>query len=103
MYIVPQRTPAPSAAQTPRRECAAGAAPDEAMANNAAPTNITSAPPRTQSQRRQPAWRNSLKKRKPQRMPSRLLEFHSGKAMLRPMSRMAKMVLGLGTAQRDPA
>src|SRR6202140_836855 len=65
MYIVPQRTPAPSAAQTPRMECAAGAALDEAMA-------------------------------------SRLLEFHRGNAMLRPTSRIAKIVIVLATAQRHP-
>src|SRR5258705_1973907 len=73
------------------------------MAKSAAPTHITSAPPNTPSQRRRPAWRNSLKKRKPQRMPSRLLEFHRGNAMLRPTSRMAKMVIVLATAQRHPA
>src|ERR1700730_11587947 len=102
MYIVPQRTPAPSAAQTPRIECAAGASLYEGMASNAAPTHITSAPPITPSQRRQPAWRNSLKKRKPHRMPSRLLEFHRGKAMLRPTSRIAKIVMVLATAHRHP-
>ena len=36
-------------------------------------------------------------------MPSKLLEFHRGKAMLRPTSRMAKMVMVLATAQRHPA
>jgi len=73
------------------------------MASSVAPTHMTSAPPRTPSQRRQPACRNSLKKRKPQRMPSRLLQFQRGNAMLRPMSRMAKMVMVLATAQRHPA
>src|ERR1700688_5132546 len=102
MYIVPHRTPAPSAAQTPRKECAAVDCVDEAVASSAAPTHITAAPPKTPSQRRQPAWRNSLKKRKPQRMPSRLLEFHSGNAMLRPTSRIAKIVIVLATAQRHP-
>src|SRR5437016_3021315 len=52
---------------------------------------------------RQVGWRSSLKKRNPQRMPRRLLEFHKGKAMLRPMSRMAKIVSVLATAQRHPA
>src|SRR5712664_2868510 len=103
MYIVPQRIPAPSAAQTPRMECAAGAAVEEATASKAAPAHITSAPPNTPVQRRQPAWRNSLKKRKPQRMPRRLFEFHKVKAMLKPMSRMAKIVSVLATAQRHPA
>src|SRR5882762_2521159 len=102
MYIVPQRIPAPSAAQTPRRECAAGAAVEEATASKAAPAHITSAPPNTPVQRRQPAWRSSLKKRKPQRMPRRLFEFHKGKAMLKPMSRMAKIVSVLATAQMHP-
>src|SRR5882762_1730362 len=103
MYIVPQRIPAPSAAQTPRRECDAGAAVEEATTSKAAPAHITSAPPKTPVQRRQPAWRSSLKKRKPQRMPRRLFEFHKGKAMLKPMSRMAKIVSVLATAQRRPA
>src|SRR5450432_103947 len=103
MYIVPQRTPAPSAAQTPRNECPAGPCEDEAMARSAAPTHMTSAPPSTPAQRRQLAWRSSLKKRNPQRMPSKLLEFQSGKAMLRPISRTAKMVKVLATAQRQPA
>src|SRR5437016_7943313 len=36
-------------------------------------------------------------------MPRRLFEFHKGKAMLKPMSRMAKIVSVLATAQRHPA
>src|SRR6266568_3800163 len=103
MYMVPQRTPAPSAAQTPRGECPAFACADDATASKAAPKHITSAPPNTPVQRRQPAWRNSLKKRKPQKMPSRLFEFHNGKAMLSPISRIAKMVSVFATAQRHPA
>src|ERR1043166_2544087 len=39
----------------------------------------------------------------PQRMPSRLLLFQSGKAMLRPTSRTAKMVSVLATAHKQPA
>src|ERR1043166_4041 len=39
----------------------------------------------------------------PQRMPSRLLLFQSGKAMLRPTSRTAKMVSVLATAHKLPA
>src|SRR5216683_2385231 len=66
MYMVPQRTPAPSAAHTPRGECPATACVDEATASKAAPKHITSAPPNTPVQRRQPAWRNSLKKSDPQ-------------------------------------
>src|SRR5579862_2342805 len=103
MYIVPQRTPAPRAAQTPRMEWAAGACVDDATASKATPTHMTNAPPSTPVQRRQPAWRNSLKKIKPQSMPSRLFEFQRGKAMLSPISRMAKMVIVLATAQRPPA
>src|SRR5437773_2508436 len=87
MYMVPQRIPAPSAAQTPRREWPTGPYPDEdAIAKSVAPIHITSAPPKTPARRRQPACRSSLKKRKPQRMPRRLFEFHKGKAMLKPMS-----------------
>src|SRR6184192_913662 len=43
------------------------------MASSAAPTHMTSAPPSTAVQRRQPAWRSSLKKRNPQRMTGRTL------------------------------
>src|SRR5713226_3094703 len=103
MYMVPQRIPAPSAAQTPRAEWASGPRPEDAAANTAAPAHMTSAPPKTPARRFQPAWRSSLKKRKPQRMPRRLFEFHKGKAMLKPMSRMAKIVSVLATAQRHPA
>src|SRR5882672_1668398 len=103
IYIVPQRTPAPSAAQTPRNECPAGPCVEEAMASRVAPRHMTSAPPSTPIQRRQPAWRSSLKKRNPQKIPSKLFEFQSGKAMLKPTSRMAKMVRVLATAQRQPA
>src|SRR5690349_20243543 len=103
MYMVPQRAPAPSAAHTPRSECPAEPCDDEAIASSVAPAHITSAPPSTPAQRRQPAWRSSLKKRKPQRIPSKLLEFQSGKAMLKPMSRMAKMVKVLATAHKQPA
>ena len=84
-------------------EWAAGACVEEAIASKVAPTHMTSAPPSTPVQRRQPAWRNSLKKMKPHKIPSRLFEFHSGKAMLNPISRIAKMVMVLATAQRHPA
>src|ERR1700719_3889497 len=103
MYIVSQRIAARRAAQTPHMECAAGGAVEDATASKAAPAHITSAPPNTPVQRRQPAWRSSLKKRKPQRMPRRLFEFHKGKAMLKAMSRMARIVSVLATAQRHPA
>src|SRR5439155_1626422 len=75
----------------------------DAKATSVAAAHMTRAPPRIRARRRQPAWRSSLKKRNPQRMPRRLLEFHKGKAMLRPMSRMAKIVSVLATAQRHPA
>src|SRR5260370_12493132 len=92
MYMVPQRIPAPRAAQTPCKECEVGPCPDEeAIAKNVAPIHITRAPPKTPARRRQPAWRSSLKKRKPQRMPRRLFEFHKGKPMLKPLSRLAKI------------
>src|SRR5260370_36181123 len=103
MYMVPQRIPAPSAAQTPCREWAGGPGGEDGTAKSVAPTHIIRAPPTTPTRRRQPAWRSSLKKRKPQRMPRRLLEFHKGKAMLKPLSRMAKIVSVLATAQRHPA
>src|SRR5205807_3845201 len=104
MYMVPQRIPAPSAAQTPYRECAAGPCPEEdAIDKKVAPAHMTNAPPKTPARQRQPAWRSTLKKRKPHRMPRRLFEFHNGKAMLRPISRMAKIVSVLATAQRHPA
>src|ERR1700694_4499675 len=101
--MVPQSTPAPSAAQTPRMECASGAWVEDATASKAAPAHMTDAPPSTPVQRRQPAWRNSLKKKNPQNMPKRLFEFHRGKAMLNPISRMAKIVIVFATAQIDPA
>src|SRR6516165_9188746 len=104
MYIVPQRIPAPSAAHTPFSECAdTGACAAEAVARNAAPTHITAAPPTTPIQRRRPACRSSLKNRQPHKIPSRLFEFHNGKAMLRPISRIAKIVSVLATAHKQPA
>src|SRR5215471_287507 len=89
MYIVPHKIPAPNAAHTPLNECAAGPCPEDAIASTPAPTHITNAPPTTPAQRRQPACCNSLKKRNPHKMPSRLFEFHNGNAMLSPISRIA--------------
>src|SRR6516225_5634477 len=40
---------------------------------------------------------------KPQKIPRRLFKFHRGNAMLIPMSRIAKTVRVLATAQRQPA
>src|SRR5213594_2578949 len=91
MYIVPHNAPAASAAATPRAGWPATAWVEDATARNVAPPNITTAPPST------------LKNTMPQRMPSRLFAFHSGNAMLNPMSLIAKMVSVLATAQRQPA
>ena len=96
--------PAPSAAHTPFSGCAdAGACAAEALARTAAPKHITTAPPTTPIHRRHPACRSSLKNRNPHKMPSRLFEFHSGNAMLRPISRIAKIVSVFATAHRQPA
>src|SRR5438445_9372278 len=103
MYIVPHRMPAPIAASTPRQACPAGACVDDAHASITAPTNITSAPPMTPIQRRAPAPRSSLNSRNPQKIPNRLFEFQSGNAMLRPMSRIAKIVSVFATAHMHPA
>src|SRR5207247_5993641 len=84
MYIVPQRAPAASAAATPRSALPPGAWADDATASSVAPVNIRTAPPSTPSQRADPASRSSLKSSVPQRMPSRLLAFHSGNAMASP-------------------
>src|SRR6266704_5142670 len=82
MYIVPHNAPAASAAATPRAGWPAAAWVEDATARKVAPPNITTAPPST---------------------PSRLFAFHSGNAMLNPMSLIAKMVSVLATAQRQPA
>src|SRR5215472_806454 len=103
MYIVPQRAPALSAANNPRSAWPAGACVEEASASITAPTNITKAPPSTPTQRRNPAFRSSLKSSDPQIIPSRLLELHSGNAMLRPISRIANTVRVLATAHMHPA
>src|SRR5918998_4372729 len=103
MYIVPQRTPADSAATTPRNASPGGACAEDATASAVAPPNINSAPPSTPSHRLQPAPRSSLKSSTPQRIPSRLLLFQSGNAMLSPTSRMAKIVSVFATAHRHPA
>src|SRR5947208_2634553 len=71
MYIVPQRIPAPRAAQTPRRECAAGAALEEATASKAAPAHITSAESPMETRFvGAPAAPSQAPAAKPQRMPS---------------------------------
>src|SRR6184192_2577728 len=73
------------------------------MASSVAPKNIASAPPNTPNQRVHPAWRNSLNRTKPHKIPRRLLVFHRGKATLSPISRIAKIVSVLATAHRQPA
>src|SRR6266550_2465271 len=104
MYIVPHSTPAVSAATTPRAACPLPpAALAEAAASNPAPPNVTTAPPRTPAQRAHPACRSSLKNTNPQTMPSRPFEFQRGNAIVRPMSRIAKIVSVFATAQRLPA
>ncbi len=103
MYIVPHSAPAASAATTPRAPCPPGAPADDATASSVAPANISAAPPRTPRRRRQPLPWSSLKNTAPHRIPSRLFAFHKGNAMLKPMSRMAKMVSVLATAHRHPA
>src|SRR6267154_4523744 len=67
------------------------------------PKNIMAAPPQTAIQRLQPAPFNSSKNNTPHRIPMRAFVFHRGKAMLRPRSRMAKMVRVLATDHRQPA
>ena len=103
MYIVPHSAPAASAAATPRIASFAGTCATDAAARAVPPANINTAPPRTPSQRRQSAPRSSWKKTTPQKIPSRLLLFHNGKAMLRPTSRTAKIVRVLATAHKQPA
>src|SRR6476469_10018080 len=103
MYIVPHITPAASATATPRSAFTDDDCDDEAIASAVAPPNISSAPPITPNQRRASAPRSSPKKRTPQRIRSRLLLFQSGKAMLKPTSRTAKIVSVLATAHRHPA
>ncbi len=95
--------PAPSAAATPRRGCGDELCDVETNDNSRAPLKMMTAPPTTPTQRSQPARRSSRKKRIPHAIPIKLLEFHSGKAILRPMSRTPKMVKVLPTAQRQPA
>src|SRR5215475_9422534 len=105
MYIVPHKIPAPSAAAIPREACAAGpaAVAEDATASSHAPKHITKTPPSTPAHFRAPAFRSSLKKTNPHKIPSKLFEFHSGKAMLNPTSRIAKIVSVFATAQMHPA
>ncbi len=74
-----------------------------AKARTAAPPTMANAPPSTFAHSFKPAPRSSLKSSQPQKRPTRLLVFHSGKAMARPTLRTAKMVSVLPTAQSIPA
>src|SRR5580698_11324064 len=105
MYMVPHKIPAPSAAAIPREACAAGpaAVAADATASSHAPKHITKTPPSTPAHRRAPAFRSSLKKINPHKIPSKLFEFQSGNAMLNPTSRIAKIVSVFATAQMHPA
>src|SRR5262245_23666512 len=103
MYIVPQSTPAPSAAATPRAACAGVACSADASASTTAPANSTSAPPHTPSQRAPPAPRSSPNRSAPHTIPSRPFAFQSGNAIARPTSRIACTVSVFATAQSAPA
>src|SRR5215472_9340047 len=103
IYMVPHSTPAPRAATMPWSARPAGACAGDATASKTAPANMSAAPPSTPSHRRQPASRSSWKKTTLQKIPSRLFMFHNGNAMLSPMSRIAKIVSVLVTAQRHAA
>ena len=64
---------------------------------------MAKAPPNTFAHPLMPEPRSSLKSSQPQNRPTRLLVFHSGKAMARPTLRTAKMVSVLATAHSIPA
>ena len=64
---------------------------------------MANAPPSTFAHPLKPEPRSSLKSSQPQNKPTRLLMFHSGKAMARPTLRTAKMVSVLATAHNIPA
>ena len=64
---------------------------------------MAAAPPSTFIQSFVAEPRSSLNSSQPQNSPTRLLVFHSGKAMERPTSRMAKTVSVLATAHNMPA
>src|ERR1041384_6124706 len=103
MYIVPHKAPAASAAIIPRAAVALPLCVDEAVASNVAPPNITAAPTTTESHRMLPELRNSRNSSQPQKIPSKLFRFHKGKAMLKPIFRIAKIVSVFATAHKHPA
>src|SRR5260221_8070485 len=99
MEIAPTIPPPPGAAIIPIE-----AVPGElellavATARMDAPPTIAHAPPSTFDHPLKPEPRNSLNSSQPQKSPTRLLVFHSGKAIARPTLRTAKMVSVLPTA-----
>ena len=101
--MVPHSAPAARAATMPRVAVALVVAEEEATASSVAPQNIVAAPPATESQRTRPEPRSSRKSNQPQKIPNKLFRFQSGKAMLSPMLRIAKIVRVLATAHRHPA
>src|SRR5579864_6842321 len=103
MYCEPNISPAPKAAATPRTGCPDAPCELETNDSDNAPVNITNAPPTTPNHRNQPARCSSLNKSVPQIIAIKLLAFHSGNAILKPISRTANTVNVLPTAHRQPA
>src|SRR5271165_1537633 len=103
IYIVPNISPAPTAAAIPCTALPCPASDVDAAEMKMAPTKMTTAPPTTPTFLSHPARCSSLNNSVPHRMPIRLFEFHSGNARLSPMSRTAKMVSVFPTAHRQPA
>ncbi len=103
--MVPQRSPAPSAAAMPIM--ALRVAPPDwcavAYAVRQAPATMAVAPPSTLAHCRGPASRSSRNRSHPQNRPTRLFVFQRGKATDRPTSRMANTVSVFATAQIIPA
>ena len=79
----------PSATETELFSPASAAEMRRPAASSVSPANMQRAPPMTPSQRFHPAARSSLNNSNPQKIPSRLLAFHKGKAMLNPTLRIA--------------
>src|SRR5690348_2212323 len=103
MYIEPNISPAPTAAAIPRYGFPCTASDVDAADSSAAPAKMIKAPPTTPAFRSQPARCNSLNSSVPHKMPTRLFEFHSGKARLKPISFTANMVSVFPTAHKQPA
>src|ERR1035437_8659375 len=64
---------------------------------------MANAPPNTFDHSLMPEPRSSLKSSQPQKRPTRLLVFHSGKAMASPTLRTPPLVSVLATAHNIPA